>query len=87
MITHGSIMARWKPLSSFFRLRFSPRSQRWQNLHAAPLVQPSLKTKAQGLHLFRWWPAEPTVGITLAVAIAIHNIPEGLCVADRKSVV
>ena len=25
--------------------------------------------------------ADPAVGVTLAVAIAIHNIPEGLCVA------
>jgi len=40
--THWDIIVRWKPFISFFRLLFSPRSHRWQNLHFAPLLQPSL---------------------------------------------
>jgi ZIP family zinc transporter len=34
-----------------------------------------------GLVTFVGYVADPTLGISLAVGIAIHNIPEGLCIA------
>ena len=41
----------------------------------------SLHNFPEGLATFLSTLADPKVGVILAVAIAIHNIPEGLCVA------
>jgi zinc transporter, ZIP family len=41
----------------------------------------SLHNFPEGLATFLSTLADPNVGVVLAVAIAIHNIPEGICVA------
>mmetsp|Transcript_129670 Transcript_129670/g.415940 ORF Transcript_129670/g.415940 Transcript_129670/m.415940 type:complete len:311 (+) Transcript_129670:258-1190(+) len=49
-------------LRSFLRRFFSSGPHTWQNLHAAPLRQPPLMTKAQGLQSPWPCPMDPTLG-------------------------
>lgn len=41
----------------------------------------SLHNLPEGLATFMAYLANPVMGVSLAVAVAIHNIPEGVCVA------
>lgn len=65
----------WWP--SFARRFLSPGGQRWQNWHPAPLLQPLVCTKAQGLQP-RPCAADPKLGRQIATPTGRVNASESL---------